>query len=190
MRAACASLSLALLACDTTVTHEGWKLVGRSDPAFRFEVPPTWVERTPRGENVEIVVASGDPRSGANCNVLIRAEPEIVGVGPEEVISKLGGASSVGRVLGGGYPGSTILWARDSTLDGRPAVLTLMSLSYSNAQGSFDIQQLVLWTSDDGRIVQMICGGLASGFAEAEQTLLEILSTLVLEPREDLAGRR
>lgn len=181
MRSACAFLSLALLACDTTATREGWKLVRRSDPAFRFEVPQTWVERTPRGENVKVVVASGDPRTGANCNVLMQAEPELVGVSSAKVISKLGGASGVGRVLGGGYPGSTVLWARDSALDGRPAVLTLMSINYSNAKGTVEIQQLVLWSSGDGRIVQMICGSLASGFAEVEQTLVDILSTLVLE---------
>jgi hypothetical protein len=166
---------------DALATHEGWKLFRKSDPPFRFEYPSAWVEKTPRGENVKALVSSNDPGTGANCNVLIRAAPELEGVTPAQAITELVGPGGVAAVLSEAQPGSRVLWSRMSALDGRPAVLSLRSLQYSTVKGTFEIRELALWSLIDGKAYQMLCGAVASRFSEVEPTFMEIFSTLVLE---------
>lgn len=181
MRRLLAPLLLMFCAENVAATHEGWKLLRRSDPPFRFEYPSTWVEKTPRGENVKALVSSNDATTGANCSVGMRADRALEGVGSAEAIAEFGGPEGVGSMLSEGQPGSKVLWSRMSALDGRPAVLTLMSVQYATVKGSADIRQLSLWSMVDGRIVYFVCGSDPGHFSETEPTFVDIFSTFVFE---------
>ncbi len=55
-----------------------WLLYRNVDPRFRFLYPPEWRLGTPRGANVRATLFPTLDAPSANCNVVVRPEPECI----------------------------------------------------------------------------------------------------------------
>ncbi|HPW37578.1 MAG TPA: hypothetical protein PK922_14020 [Syntrophorhabdus sp.] len=176
----------AVLAQSDWITHRN------SAYKFRFLYPPNWIKGTPRGEHVVVTLFApkGSPR--ANCNMVIRAAPEIAGESQDTLDNEIRNcpiaADDLRMMLGSAFPDFRIIETKTAMVNNHPAYFAITEHSHETLDRKTFLKGMWLITYTPGYVWIFSCGAKGNSKAEAmesynhwEKTFTRMLGSLVFE---------
>jgi len=190
-------LSVAVLAVSAAglYAQASWRTYRNTEFHFRILYPPTWIQSTPRGENVRIAVYAPGTPSPATCNTVVRPVPELAHSTQAELNAEVskGALDAEGwKALGGDkWPDYALLETRLTKVDNRPAYFAITELSTETVDRKLYFKGMAVVTFSPGLVWQHNCAARGTSQEDArmnylqfESTMRRVLGSLVFETWE------
>lgn len=158
----------------TAIPNNDWQTFRSEDAHFRFIYPPSWVSKTPRGENVKALVSGGE--GGSNCNVVVKPLPR----GYSE--SDFWGEAAPEDMT---PPNSSLLNSGATYLNNKKAMMAVYDTAYKAMDIAVDLRFLMIMAVENNAMYAITCGGQADTFEASQETFNSIIRSFVFETWTD-----
>jgi len=185
-------LLLSVLGLPAALAQTEWLLFRAQDPQFRFVYPPDWRLGKPRGPNVRATLFPPQGAPSANCNIIVRREPELAKSGQSQ-LNQMIQSSQLGKddwaqMLGGRWPDLTVVQSTHTKVHNQPAYLGVLEFSHETVDRKTFIRGMQLATFTPGYVWHFSCAGRGPTPQDArrsyqswEPTFRRMLGSLVFE---------
>ena len=182
-----------MLMTEGALAQNQWNTFRNNSLKFRFLYPPDWIKGTPRGTNVKasFFAPEGFPR--ANCNIVVRAFPEIAAMTQKQLNEEISGGGALSapdwkEMLGGKWPDMKLIDTKIVKVDNRPAYLGIVEFCHETLDRKTFVKDMVLMTFTPGYLWWFTCTAKGATVEESrisfdrwQLTFQRIMGSLVFE---------